>query len=225
LSLFFIPVFARLGALLDGLATTALVSLAAVALSLILGLALASARGSPARPVRWLAVAYLDLFRNTPFLVQLFFFYFGLPVVGILIDEITTGIVALSLAAATSTAEVIRAGIESVDRGAIEAARAYGLSRIQQYRHVILPLAFRFAIRPLGSVFVNLVLTTSVLSQISINDLMSRAENVASETFRPFEVYLVVLVLFWLATFAVSATVNLASHFWLRRSSERMPAR
>ena len=79
----------------------------------------------------------------------------------------------------------------------------------------------RFAIRPLGSVFVNLVLTTSVLSTITVNDLMSRAETVASDTFRPFEVYLVVLVLFWMATFAVSAAVNLASYFWLRRSSER----
>lgn len=220
--LFFVPVFARVGALLDGLKTTVLVSLLAIALSLILGLALASARRSRLPPVRWLAVAYLDLFRNTPFIVQLFFFYFGLPEIGIYIDAVTTGIIALSLAAATSTAEVIRAGIESVDRGVIEAARAYGLSRFQQYRYVILPIALRFAIRPLGSVFVNLVLTTSVLSTITVNDLMSRAETVASETFRPFEVYLVVLVLYWLATFAVSGAVNLASHFWLRRSSERI---
>jgi His/Glu/Gln/Arg/opine family amino acid ABC transporter permease subunit len=220
--LFFVPVFARVGALLDGLKTTVFVSFLAIALSLVLGLALASARRSRLPPVRWLAVAYLDLFRNTPFIVQLFFFYFGLPEIGIYIDAVTTGIVALSLAAATSTAEVIRAGIESVDRGVIEAARAYGLSRFQQYRYVILPIAFRFAIRPLGSVFVNLVLTTSVLSTITVNDLMSRAETVASETFRPFEVYLVVLVLYWLATFAVSGAVNLASYFWLRRSSERI---
>ncbi len=224
MQLFFVPVFSRFGALLDGLETTVLVSLLAIVFSLILGLVLASARRSPVAPVRWLAVAYLDVFRNTPFVVQLFFFYFGLPEIGIYVGALTTGIIALSLAAATSTAEVIRAGIENVDRGVIEAARAYGLSRVQQYRYVILPIAFRFAIRPLGSVFVNLVLTTSVLSTITVNDLMSRAETVASDTFRPFEVYLVVLVLFWLATFAVSAIVNLASHFWLRRSSERVPA-
>jgi polar amino acid transport system permease protein/putative glutamine transport system permease protein len=77
-------------------------------------------------------------------------------------------------------------------------------------------------VRPLGSVFVNLVLTTSVLSTITINDLMSNAENLASETFRPFETYLVVLVLYWLATFAVSAIVNLASALWLRRSADRV---
>jgi His/Glu/Gln/Arg/opine family amino acid ABC transporter permease subunit len=221
-TLFFVPVLARFGALLDGLKVTVLVSLLAIVFSLLLGLVLASARRSSITPVRWLAVAYLDVFRNTPFVVQLFFFYFGLPEIGIYVDALTTGVIALSLAAATSTAEVIRAGIESVDRGVVEAARAYGLTRLQQYRYVILPIAFRFAIRPLGSVFVNLVLTTSVLSTITVNDLMSRAETVASDTFRPFEVYLVVLVLFWLVTFAVSAVVNLTSYFWLRRSSERV---
>ena len=222
MTLLFVPVFARFATLVDGFKVTAFVALAAIIFSMIVGLGLAFARRSPAWPVRWLAVAYIDIFRNTPFVVQLFFFYFGLPELGIYIDAITTGIVALSLAAATSTAEVIRAGIESVDRGVIEAARGYGLSRFQQYRYVILPIAFRFAIRPLGSVFVNLVLTTSVLSTITVNDLMSRAETVASDTFRPFEVYLVVLVFYWLGTFAVSAAVNLVSALWLRRSSDRL---
>jgi His/Glu/Gln/Arg/opine family amino acid ABC transporter permease subunit len=232
MNLFFVPVFQRFGALLDGLAVTVVVAVLAIFLSLIAGLGLAFARRSAVTPVRWVAVAYIDLFRNTPFVVQLFFFYYGLPEIGIFIDAFTTGVIALSLAAATSTAEVIRAGMDSVDRGVIEAARAYGLSRWQEYRYVILPIAFRFAIRPLGSVFVNLVLTTSVLSTITINDLMSNAENLASETFRPFETYLVVLVLYWLATvlywlatFAVSAIVNLTSALWLRRSAQRVAVR
>jgi len=225
MTLFFVPVFQRFGALLDGLSVTVVVAVLAIVLSLIAGLGLAFARRSAVTPVRWLAVAYIDVFRNTPFVVQLFFFYYGLPEIGIFIDALTTGVVALSLAAATSTAEVIRAGMDSVDRGVIEAARAYGLSRWQEYRYVILPIAFRFAIRPLGSVFVNLVLTTSVLSTITINDLMSNAENLASETFRPFETYLVVLVLYWLATFAVSAIVNLISALWLRRSAQRVAVR
>ena len=225
MNLLFVPVFARVGILLDGLATTVFIALLAIVFSMVVGLGLAFARRSALKPVRWLAVVYIDIFRNTPFVVQLFFFYFGLPVLGIYIDAITTGIVALSLAAATSTAEVMRAGMDNVDRGVIEAARAYGLSGLQQYRYVILPIAFRFAIRPLGSVFVNLVLTTSVLSTITVNDLMSRAETVASDTFRPFEVYLVVLVLYWLATFTVSTAVNLASTYWLRRSAERVSVR
>ena len=225
MKLFFVPVFQRFDTLLDGLLVTVLIAVLAIVLSMLAGLGLALARRSSVRPVRWLAVAYIDVFRNTPFVVQLFFFYYGLPEIGIFIDAFTTGVVALSLAAATSTAEVMRAGMESVDHGIIEAARAYGLSRFQQYRHVILPIALRFAIRPLGSVFVNLVLTTSVLSTITVNDLMSNAENLASATFRPFETYLVVLVLYWLATFAVSAMVNLASALWLRRSAERVAVR
>ena len=225
MTLLFVPVFARLATLLDGFGITVFIALIAIVLSMAVGLGLAFARRSGSRLVRWLAVAYIDVFRNTPFVVQLFFFYFGLPELGIYIDAITTGIVALSLAAATSTAEVMRAGMDSVERGVIEAARAYGLSPFQQYRHVILPIAFRFAIRPLGSVFVNLILTTSVLSTITVNDLMSRAETVASDTFRPFEVYLVVLVFYWLATFAVSMVVNLISARWVRRSSDRPPAR
>jgi His/Glu/Gln/Arg/opine family amino acid ABC transporter permease subunit len=225
MKLFFVPVFQRFDTLLDGLLVTVLIAVLAIVLSMLAGLGLALARRSSVRPVRWLAVAYIDVFRNTPFVVQLFFFYYGLPEIGIFIDAFTTGVVALSLAAATSTAEVMRAGMESVDHGIIEAARAYGLSRFQQYRHVILPIAFRFAVRPLGSVFVNLVLTTSVLSTITVNDLMSNAENLASATFRPFETYLVVLVLYWLATFAVSVMVNLASALWLRRSAERVAVR
>jgi His/Glu/Gln/Arg/opine family amino acid ABC transporter permease subunit len=225
MKLFFVPVFQRFDTLLDGLLVTVLIAILAIVLSMLAGLGLALARRSSVGAVRWLAVAYIDVFRNTPFVVQLFFFYFGLPEIGIFIDAFTTGVVALSLAAATSTAEVMRAGMDSVDQGVVEAARAYGLSRFQQYRYVILPIAFRFAVRPLGSVFVNLVLTTSVLSTITVNDLMSNAENIASETFRPFETYLLVLVLYWLATFAVSATVNLASALWLRRSAERVAVR
>jgi His/Glu/Gln/Arg/opine family amino acid ABC transporter permease subunit len=224
MNLFFVPVLQYLPSLLSGLRVTVYVSLAAIFLSLIFGLVLALARRSEYRLVRWLAVAFLDVFRNTPFIVQLFFFYFGLPVIGIYWGALETGILALSLACATSTAEVIRAGIESVGSGVIEAARAYGLSSFQQYRYVILPIAFRFAIRPLGSVLVNLVLTTSVLSTITVNELMSNAENVASSTFRPFEVYLIVLALFWLITFSVSMIINLASSLWLRRSVDARAA-
>ena len=218
MTLFFVPVVPHLPELLAGLWTTVYISVWSIALSLVFGLALALARRSEAWPVRWLAVAFLDVFRNTPFIVQLFFFYFGLPVIGIYADALETGILALGLASATSTAEVLRAGMESVGRGVIEAARAYGLTTIQQYRRIILPIALRFAIRPLGSVLVNIVLTTSVLSTITVNELMSNAENVASATFRPFEVYLVVLGLFWIATFAVSLGVHAVSAFWLRRS-------
>ncbi len=223
--LFFTPVLHRSGLLIAGAEITALVSVAAMLLSLVLGFLLMLARISHLRAVRWAASGYLDLFRNTPFIVQLFFFYFGLPEIGIHIDELSTGILALGLATATSTAEILRAGVESVDHGLVEAGQSFGLGAAQLFRTIILPIAMRMAIRPLGSVAVNLVLTTSVLSTITVNELMSGAENIASETFRPFETYVLVLVLYCILTFAVSGLVNAASVLWVRRSSEPAMAR
>lgn len=203
--------------LLEGLGVTVLVSVATCALSFALGLGVAMARVSRPRWLRGMGGAYIDVFRNTPFVVQLFFFYFGLPEVGILIGPIETGIVALSLSTAASNAEVIRAGIETIDRGVVEAARSFALSAAQVYRHVILPIALRVAWRPLGSVFVNMVLTTSVLSTITVNDLMGNANTVSSQTFRPFEVYLTVLVLYCLVTFTLSAAINVVQALYLER--------
>ncbi len=217
--LFFTPVLQRAGALVAGAETTAAISLAAMALSMLLGLPLMLARISSRRPLRWTASAYLDLFRNTPFVVQLFFFYYGLPEVGVTLDELSTGVLALGLATATNTAEILRAGVEGVDRGVIEAGRSLALNRVRMYRLVILPIALRMAIRPLTSVFVNLVLTTSVLSTITVNELMANAENIASETFRPFETYVVVLVFYCAVTFAVSAAMNAVSRRWIRKSA------
>lgn len=225
MQLFFTPVLQRLGALAAGAETTALVSLAAMALSLLLGFPLMLARISRRRAVRWAAAAYLDLFRNTPFVVQLFFFYFGLPEIGVHLDELPTGVLALSLATATSVAEILRAGVEGVEGGIVEAGRSFGLSGFQLFRTIVLPIALRMAIRPLTSVFVNMVLTTSVLSTITVNELMASAQNIASETFRPFETYLLVLVLYCVVTFSVSGVMNAASLLWIRRSSAAAMAR
>jgi len=223
--LFFMPILQRASVLVAGAETTALISLAAMFFSLLLGFALMLARISRRRMVSRAAVAYLDLFRNTPFVIQLFFFYFGLPEIGVHIDELPTGVLALSLATATSVAEILRAGVEGVDHGIVEAGRSFGFSGLPLLRHIILPIALRMAIRPLTSVFVNLVLTTSVLSTITVNELMASAENIASETFRPFETYLSVLVLYCIITFSVSGAMNAMSLLWIRRSSASAMAR
>ena len=217
--LFFTPVLQRAGALVAGTETTALVSLAAMALSILFGVPLMLARTSRTRPVRLAASVYLDVFRNTPFVVQLFFFYYGLPEVGVSLDELSTGILALGLATATNTAEILRAGVEGVDRGVIEAGRSLALTGGQLFRQIILPIALRMAIRPLTSVFVNLVLTTSILSTITVNELTANAENIASETFRPFETYVLVLLFYCAVTFAVSAAMNAVSLRWIRKSA------
>lgn len=204
-------------AFLDGLAVTAGISLAVLVLCFCLGIGVALLRVSARRTLRIAGAVYVDLFRNTPFVVQLFFLYYGLPEVGILIGPIETGILALSLATAASNAEVLRAGIQSVDRGIVEAAQASGLSATQSFVNVVFPIALRAAWRPMGSVLVNMVLTTSVLSTITVNDLMGNANTVSSTTFRPFEVYLAVLVLYCAVTFVVAAGIGLVQRFWLER--------
>ena len=205
--------------LLQGMGVTVLVSIATLILSFALAIGLAVVRVSPLSLLRMLGGLYIDIFRNTPFLVQLFFFYFGLPEIGVMIGPIETGILALSLATAASNAEVIRAGIETVDRGIVEAARSFALSTVQIYRHIILPIALRVSWRPLGSVFINMVLTTSVLSTITVNDLMGNAQTVSSTTFRPFEVFLAVLLLYSVVTFTLSALINIVQTLWLERHS------
>lgn len=206
---YFQAVFARIDFILAGLAVTLGVSLATLAASFALGIGLALCRIAPQRLLRLGATVYIDVFRNTPFLVQLFFFYFGLPEIGVDVEPILCGIIALSLSTATHNAEVLRAGIEAVERGVVEAAHALGFSGYQTFRFVILPIALRQALRPLGNVFINMVLTTSVLSTITVNDLMGNAMTVSAETFRPFEVYLTMMLLYCALTFSLSAGLNL----------------
>lgn len=209
MELHFQAVIARLDHLLAGLGITLGVSLATLACSFLLGIGLALCRIAPQKPLRLFATLYIDVFRNTPFLVQLFFFHYGLPEIGIDLDPVLTGVIALSLSTTTHNAEALRAGIESVERGVVEAAHALGLSGYRTFRFVILPIALRNALRPMGSVFINMVLTTSVLSSITVNDLMGNAMTVSAETFRPFEVYLTLLLLYCLLTFSLSGALNL----------------
>jgi len=217
----FSPVLSRLDYLLDGLAITVTVAAAAIVLSFVLGVVLAICRISETRALRLFAAAYIDVFRNTPFLIQLFFLYYGLPEIGIPTEPLWTGVIALSLTCAAGNAEIIRAGIETVSKGIVDAGRSFALSTFQLYRHLILPNALRVAWRPLGNAFVNLVLTTSVLSTITVNDLTGNAANISAETFKPFEVYLTVLVVYCAVTFSVSAIVNSIYALLFARMVER----
>src|SRR5919199_6323114 len=120
--------------LLEGYAMTVVVSLLAMALSLVLGTAAAGLRTASLRPLRWLGTAYVELFRNTPLLIQLYFYYFGLTRLGVRLSAFEAGVLALGIYTGAYVAEVVRAGILSVDRGQTEAARALGLSNLQALR-------------------------------------------------------------------------------------------
>ena len=177
--------------------------------SFVLGAIVAIARTSASRLARRLAFAYVDLFRNIPFIVQLFFFYYGLPEVGIYIDALTTGIVALSIAGGAYASDAIRAGILAIDNGILEAAEVSGLSKRVVFTHIVLPIALRTSVRPLGSVLINMVLTSSILSTITVNELTGQAKIVASDTFRPFEVYAALLIVYAALTWLVSIGIGM----------------
>lgn len=204
------------GFLAEGALLTAEVCALALIGSVTLGMIVAIARTSQLRWVKWLAAAYVDLFRNIPFIVQLFFFYYGLPEIGIYIDAFTTGVVALSISGGAYASDAIRAGILAIDNGIIEAAEVSGLPRHVTFTRIVLPIALRTSVRPLGSVLINMILTSSILSTITLNELTGNARIVTSETFRPFEVYVVLLVAYAALTYLVSLGITLL-HRWLNR--------
>jgi polar amino acid transport system permease protein/putative glutamine transport system permease protein len=176
--------------------------------SVLIGILVASLKTSPISGLRKLGSAYTELFRNVPFVVQLFFFFYGLPELGIYIGAFETGVLALSIVGGAFVADTIRSGILSIDRGIIESAEVFGLSRFEIFKSILLPIALRVSVRPMGAVLVNLILTSSILSTIPVNELTGVSKIVAAETFRPFEVYFLLLVLYAALTFLVSQMVE-----------------
>lgn len=206
--------------LLEGAWLTVQACLLAVIGSLVVGLLVAAARTSASPLLNRLSAIYVDIFRNIPFIVQLFFFYFGLPEIGIYIDAFTTGVIAMSIAGGAFTSDVIRSGILSIDPGIIEAAQVSGLKKSTIYRKIVMPIALRASVRPLGSVFINLILTSSILSTITLNELTGSAKIVASQTFRPFEVYFVLLVVYAALTWFVSILIGMLHRYLNRNQAE-----
>lgn len=208
-----VPYFGDLAA---GARLTALACALALAGSLLLGILVALMRTAASAPARRASAVYVDVFRNVPFIVQLFFLFYGLPEIGLELSAFATGVLALSLAGGAFTSDAIRAGILAIDPGVLEAAAVSGLSRAAIYRRIVLPIALRSAVRPLGSVFVNLILTSSILSAITLNELTGSAKIVAADTFQPFEVYALLLVLYAVLTWVVSLSAG-ALHRRLNR--------
>lgn len=199
----------HMSALASGAWLTAQVCALALIGSVILGALVAVARTSSSATLRRVAAIYVDIFRNVPFLVQLFFFYNGLPEIGVYINAFATGVIALSIAGGAYSSDVIRSGILAIDNGILEAAEVSGLSRWVTFRKIVMPIALRTSIRPLGSVLINMILTSSILSAITLNEMTGQAKIVASDTFRPFEVYLVLLFAYAALTWLVSISIGL----------------
>jgi polar amino acid transport system permease protein len=187
---------------------SALSLLFALAIGLVAGLGRVAA--NPA--ARGLAATYVELIRGTPLLVQIFIFYFFFGTV-LDLSAFTAGVAALAVFTGAYVAEIVRAGIEAVPRGQMEAARSLGLSYPQAMRHVILPQALKKSLPPLAGQFINLIKDSSLVSVMALTDLTKAGREVVSSTFSPFEVWFTVAAMYLLLTGALS--------LWVRRLERR----
>ena len=203
------PVFDNFDLLLKGLGLGLGIALLAIALGSLLGLAAAFGRIYGTRPVRWLATAYVELVRNIPLLLIIYFVYFGLPLLGVsLFDNLWSFVLSLALYSGAYLTEVFRAGIEAVAKGQLEAARALGMTRLQVVRHVTLPLMIRVALPALGNTFISLFKDTSVASAIAVPELTYGAIRINVNTWRVIEVYLVVGLLYLATCYALAGLLR-----------------
>ncbi|CAH1648260.1 ABC transporter permease [Hyphomicrobiales bacterium] len=185
----FTPVIEGMPDLLMGCLGTFLLAICGMALAIVIGIGGVVLRDSRFAPVRFLVRAFVEVIRNTPFLVQIFFIYFALPLTGLRLDPTPTAIIALGINGGAYAIEIIRGGVQSIGKGQIEAGLALGLHRAQVFRLIVLKPALRAIFPSLTSQFVLLTLTTSVASAISAYELTSVAQRIESDSFRSFEVY------------------------------------
>ncbi|WP_174732660.1 amino acid ABC transporter permease [Mesobacillus harenae] len=204
--------------LLEGLKTTLYIFVIAIIAGFILGLILALMRLSPFKILNWIAKAFIDAVRGTPFIVQLFFIYFGLNSLSwVSFDNFTAGIITVAINAGAYFAEIIRAGIESIDKGQAEAARSLGLSSKQTMRYIVLPQAFRRMLPTITNQSIISLKDTSLLSIIGIADLTQQGEIQASATFEAFKIWLTVGIIYFIIIYLLSLLANfLERRFELR---------
>lgn len=177
--------------LLQGLIFTIVLTLVSTIVGIGLGTVCASMRAFGPRWADAIAGAYVELIRNTPFIVQLFFIFFGLPAAGVKLSETTAAFLAMVINLGAYSTEIIRAGIQAVPTGHLEAGESLAMSRLQVLRYVVLKQAFQKVYPALSSQIIIVMLGSSVVSQISAEDLTYAANYIQSRNFRAFEVYFV----------------------------------
>ncbi len=191
--------------LLRGIPYTLLISFGGLAIGFFIGILFGLLSLSPIRPLRWPAVAYIEFFRGTPILVQVLFIYYGLPdLVGGPINALTAGIAAIALNSGAYISEVVRGGVQSIDKGQREAGLSLGLTRSQTFLHVVWPQAFKRMIPPLGNQAIVSIKDTSLFSVIGVGELVRQGQVYIATTFTAFEVYFVVAVMYLIVTLSLS---------------------
>jgi polar amino acid transport system permease protein len=204
--------------ILWGLGVTIAYTIGTILLGFALGLVVGLFRLSRSRLLTLPLVAYVEIFRCTPLLVQIIWFYYALPVVlGIDIPATAAATLVLSLYTGAFYAEIVRGGVESMERGQWDAARAVGLKQLQALRLVILPQAFRRMIPPFMNQSIIQLKNTSLVSTIAVADLLYQGEMITAATYRPLEVYTMVAVLY----FAVLFPLTVAAQYVERRLARK----
>lgn len=209
--------------LLFGLRLTLGVSLSALLVSVLLGTLLGVVRSFRLPVLGRLGNAYVELVRGVPLIVLLSVVYYGLPALGVTLGGFPSAVLALGLYSAAYTSEIVRGGLSSVPAGQLEAARSLGLSRVQSLRFVVLPQAWRVALPALGNEFVSLILGSSLASAVTLQELFAAGKYITNATYRQFEVYALLALVYFLLTFTLTRLLRLAERRLSR--GERLPER
>ena len=188
-------------------------TLASWLIALALGILLGVMRSAPLGFVRSIAAGYTEFFRNVPLLTVLFFIYFGVPNTGIVINAVNSAIIGLGLYTAAYVGEVVRAGLNTVSKGNIEAARSLGLTFLQSMRYVQLPQAVRAAIPPMGTLLIALLKNTSLASTVTVGELLFQSSFVQDRTFNP-DVLLIAGLVYLALTLPLGLVVNAVERRW-----------
>ena len=213
----FAAVLAQGDLLLKGALFTLELTLIGTVAGVALGIVGAVVRAWRLRPFNWLFAVYVELIRNTPFIVQLFFIFFGLPALGVRMTEWQAAVLAMVINLGAYSTEIIRAGIQAIPRGQLEAAAALALSRAETFRHVILLPALAKVWPALSSQIVIVMLGSAVCSQIATEELSFAANFIQSRNFRAFETYLLTTLMYLLMAIGVRQLLNLLDRRFIVR--------
>ena len=194
--------------LLQGALVTVKITTMSVGCGFFIGMLVALANLSNLKIVRLLARCYVDIIRGTPLLVQIFLIYFALPmIIGSRIDPFVAAVTACSITSGAYVSEIFRAGIQSIDKGQMEAGRSLGLSWAQTMRYIIMPQAFKAIIPPLGNEFIAMLKDSSLVSVIGFEELTRRGQLIIAKTYASFEIWGTVAVIYLIMTVSISQLV------------------
>jgi polar amino acid transport system permease protein len=196
------------GPLLHGVRVTVEVAVAAMALSLVVALIIGLGRLSPRRPVRWLSSIYIEFFRGTSVLVQMFWIYFALPAFGVSFTAFEAGVLAIGLNVGAYGGELVRGAVTAVPRGQVEAAVALNMSRTLRMRRVVLPQAVVALLPPMGNLMIELLKATSLVSLITLDDLTFQAQVLRSRTGDTVTIFVLVLMFYFLMSSIITICVR-----------------